>query len=233
MTYCRSNLNVWAIQSNKEEIYKALKYVKKDSVDNILFLNCRSKLEIEGKEIVNKKFDSYFFSEEGDTLILFQKGTMDGLEIQKCLNEAGVKYSIVSFIEKKKLMVDEETGEIINIEEKSEETEEKDFWFARDKFVLNAAINDSLKKGNDECVYITNETASLTLGYVDRSKVKHEIEGRWTRGTLIFEDKIVLLVKQNDERNLDKKDVLKILFNKNIKVHTKKKSKINQSGGIR
>lgn len=233
MTYCRSNLNVWAIQNNKEEIYKALKYVKKDSKDNVLFLNCRSKLEVEGKEIVNKKFDSYFYSEEGDTLILFQKGKIDGLEIQKILNDAGIEYSIVSFQEKKKVSIDEETGEIIKEEETSGETEERDIWFVRDRLVLGAAVNDSLRKGNDECVYITNETASLTLGYVDRSKVKHEIEGRWTRGTIIFNDKIILLVKQNDERNLDKKEVLKVMMSKNVKVRTKKNPKTDQPGGIR
>jgi len=199
----KSNLDVWAIQKDKEETRIALKNVKKDSTGNILYLNCWCKFRIGDKSIKSRLFDSCFYSEESDTLILFSKGQISEEEIENYLKEFGIEYTIIRFR-------NTITGEYTASEWFP------DVWFAREEYVLRDAIDDSLSKYVEDCIYFPNKEASLSLSYRDENDEDQEIEGRFCKGVLNFDDKIVLLISQDDKRNLTRPTVERILKEKEI-----------------
>lgn len=205
----RSNLDIWAIQKNKEEIDVALENVEKEAIGNILYLNCRCWFKIGDQKVENRTFDAMFYSEESDVVILFAKGLVSEKDIVEGLEKKGVKYTTIRFIEQEKEYKDDE--------------EIPDIWFAREKYVLIDAIKDSINKGIKKCQYYSNLESVLSLYYKDNNGDRNEIDGKFFKGCLVFEDKIVLLVNQGYFRNLKEEDVKKILkdykitYSKNIK----------------
>lgn len=198
----KSNLDVWAIQGDKEEMNAAFQNVEKESLGNILYLNCICSFKMDNKKIQSRKFDSCFYSEESDIVILFAKGMVSEEEIETYLNENNIKYTTIRF-----------TEDNIPFENDDKFPE---LWFAREKCVLLDAINDSLKKGNNRCLYNSEVESNLSLCYRDKFGDKWEIEGRFCKGCLYFKDKMVLLINQADFRNLKENDVMKILKDKKI-----------------
>lgn len=206
----KSDLDVWAVQKDKDETKTALKNVKKDSLGNILYLNCHCKFKIGDKKIENRTFDACFYSEESDAVILFARGKISEEEIKKYLEEAGVKYTTIRFIESEdKSYVDDESF--------------PDIWFARERYVLEDALDDSINKGEKECMYFPEMPASLRLNYIADDMEKYEIEGRLCTGLLVFKEKIVLFISQRDPRNLKEKEIRQILKEKGIKVKQQNK----------
>lgn len=205
----KSDLDVWAIQKYKEETLTALGNVKKDSLGNILYLNCHCKFKIGDKKITNRTFDSCFYSEESDTVILFARGLISEEDIVEYLENQGVKYTTIRFIEP---------------EDKSYEDDSSfpEIWFVREKYVLEDAIDDSISKGETKCMYFPEMPASLRLNYIADDMQKYEIEGRLCTGVLVFKEKIVLFVSQRDPRNMKEKDIRKVLKEKGIKVKQQK-----------
>ena len=199
----KSDLDVWAIQNYKDETIKALKNVKKDSKGNILYLNCICKFKIGERKIENRTFDACFYSEESDTVILFARGRITEQEIEKYLQDANVEYTTIRFIENKK--------------EYEDDRDFPEIWFARDRYVLEDAINDSLKKRINCCEYIPNIESFVSLFYRDNDGEKHEIEGRLLKGMLIFNDKVIFPIKQRDYRNMNEDQIRKVLDKKGIK----------------
>lgn len=201
----KSNLDVYAIQYYKEETKTALSKVKKDSPGNILYLNCTCHFTIGGTIITSRIFDSCFYSEESDILILFAKGKISQDEIEKYLNDMGVSYTTIRFNRKE---TDFRDGDVL-----------KEIWFARDKDVLEEAMQDSITKNNLHCYYYPEEVSKLSIGYnsSDDTGKYFQIDGRVCKGTIILKDKIILLVNQNDKRNL-KKDTVMSMLTKKLKV---------------
>ena len=210
-------LDVIIVQS-KSELEKAIEKLKKYSNNNILYMNCESKLKI-GDVLSGKKFNACLRSEDSDTIIFFQAGKIEYEEIEKQLQKADIQYSNIVF----------QNEELENY--KLEENE-KEVWLARDDISFKEAIDDSLSIGNNECVYITDQESNLTIAYKGSEGIRYPFEGRFCRGTIIFEDKIILLIKQGYEKNLSKINVLGILKNRDIKVRIKKQGK-EKTGVIR
>ena len=200
-----SNLDVYAIQENKYETLLALSKVKKDSLGNILYLNCTCYFSIGDTEITSRIFDSCFYSEESDVLILFAKGKITINEIEDFLKRMNVNYTTIAFNRKETDFVDRNTL--------------KEIWFARDKEVLEEAITDSIVKDNGHCFYYPEEVSRLSIGYnsSDDASKYFQIDGRVCKGTIVFKDKIVLVVNQNDKRNLNK-DAVMAMLKKRVKV---------------
>lgn len=212
----KSNLDVWAIQSNKDETRVALEKVKKDSLGNILYLNCWCDFTIGNRTIKNRLFDSCFYSEDSDTVILFAKGKITEEEIENYLEEANVKYTIIRFSEP-------------NEDYYRDDENFPEVWIAREKSVLRDAVDDSVSKGDLNCVYYPNIESNLSLNYRATTDEMFEIEGRTCKGLVVFKDKIVLLVNQRDRRNVVRESsVTKLLINKGMKVQVKSNSSIKR-----
>lgn len=202
----KSNLDVWAIQANKDETRIALKRIKKDSSGNILYLNCWCKFNIGSKTIQNRIFDACFYSEESDTIILFAKDKISEKEIIAYLEEFGISYTVVAF------------EELRSAENYRDDETFPEVWFAREKYVLKDAIDESLTKGIHDCVYYPDIESSIELGYRATTDETFEVEGRFCKGAVVFEDKIVLLINQGDKRNVKReKAVEQLLIKKGIK----------------
>ena len=92
-------LDVWAIQKHPEELYTALKNIKTDQGDLILFTNLNSIFQLNG-QTVGRQFDTelYYIGKDNDAVILLQKdGAASAEDIRNYLEEKGLQYHEVSF----------------------------------------------------------------------------------------------------------------------------------------
>lgn len=190
-----SNLDIWAIQGVKEEINDALENVTSSST-NILFRNCLCTFKIEETDI-NVLFDTMFYAEDSDTLILLMRGgALSSEELISELDKRNIFYNEVNF-------------------DDNDFTYEADYnskaiWFAREKYVLDDALKDSKENGFNKCVYYPNVTGNLSMEYLTSTLDTEKVDGRDFKGLLELEDKLILLVNQNDKRNLDMRGVFQV-----------------------
>ncbi len=190
-----SNLDVWAIQSLKEEIHNALANVTSSST-NILFRNCLCTFKIEDTNM-NILFDTMFYGEDSDTLILLMRnGALTDQELKEELDKRNINYNEVVFDD-----LDFNYQEDKNF---------RDIWFARENYVLIDALQDSKDKGIKKCTYYPNVTGNLEMEYLTSLLSKEKVDGRTTEGLIELEDKIVLLINQDDERNIGMREVFQI-----------------------
>lgn len=210
----KSNLDVWAIQGDKEETRIALERVEKDSLGNILYLNCWCNFNIGNKVIQNRLFDACFYSEESDTVIFFAKQKISEEEIVKYLKEFGIRYTIIRF------------EELRSSEDYRDDEDFPEIWFAREKKVLKDGIDDSLAKGINTCIYYPDIESSVELGYRTTDDEACEVEGRFCKGAVVFDDKIVLLINQGQINNVQReKAVEQLLRKKGIRYEIIKEAK--------
>lgn len=202
-----NNLDVWAVQK-KEELEKAISIIDKDSIGNILYSNCICTFVIGDRVITEKLFDKCFYSEDSDAVIFFSSDKISSEDIEEQLNKHNVNYTIVSFKERKKTIQGDDSF--------------PEVWFARADDVLKEAIDNSVEKSIMDCVYYPEMESRLILGYKTIDNRRSEIEYKMCRGVVYFKDKIILLISQNDNRNVSVEQVKRILKNKGINYEIKK-----------
>lgn len=200
----RSNLDVYAIQNDKEETRIALSGVKRDSLGNILYTNCVCRFKIGDTIVKNIRYDMCFYSEESDVIVFFAKGKISQEEVEAYLDELDIKYTTISFLEDN-TPVEDDDGEL-------------EIWFAREAYVLEDAIDASLEKKLDMCLYYPGEKSTLYVGYKTSEGKFVSIDGRICQGTIVFKDKLVLLISQKDPRNITPTQAMKILEEKGVVV---------------
>lgn len=200
----KSNLDVWAVQNQPEDFETALKNIKQTSRGNILYSNCVTRFCIGNKRIRSKKFDTALVSRGSDALILFMKnGIATADDVREYLNKNKINYHEVTFKEPL-------------VKPSAEKSSVKELWFAREKYVLEDAIADSKKKGNNTCDYYPKVCGFLQLGYLTEADEFVEIEGRKLHGLIEFSDKIVAIIHQNDKRNMNELEVYQTLSDNSI-----------------
>lgn len=195
----QSNLDIWAVQTDPKEVITALDNIKTDN-DIILYTNLVCNFKIGNEDITSRQFDTFLYSEENDILVLLMRGGKASADdIRDYLDNKQLKYNEIVFAPSVKDYEDEYTG--------------PEIWFAREKYVLDDAIADSIEKGSKkECEFYPFLPANLNLGYLTNSKSDNfSVEGRLFRGVIKLEDKIILLVSQNDPRNVTTSEVNEVL----------------------
>ena len=199
-----SNLDVWAIQNVKEEINDALENVTSSST-NILFRNCLCTFKIEETDI-NVLFDTMFYAEESDTLIIVMRdGALTVEELKEELDKKELFYHEVEFDD--------------NDFTYQADYNAKPIWFAREKYVLVDALNDSKANGFNQCIFYPNVEANLSMEYLTSTLNTEKVDGRDFRGLIELEDKLILLINQNDKRNLDMRGVFQATEQIGIRTH--------------
>ena len=193
-------LDLWAIQKYPNELYTALDNIKNDV---IIFKNCICEFTIGKKRIKTRQFDTIIYSEESDTMIMLMRGGKATSEMaEKYLDEHGIDYHIVNLIELPDFKDDEKV---------------KEFWFAREKYVVEDAVKDSVTKGQTTCKYDPDIKSKIIFKYRliegDAPLIKIHF-----RGLIEFDDKYVLPTKSFVQWNLHREDVLKVLEDNNIDV---------------
>ena len=202
----KSNLDVWAIQYFPNELYTALNQIKGGT--NIIYSNCTCNFKIGNEEISTRQFDTFLYNEESDILIMLMRGGKATKEdMIKYLEENNHEYYEVTFIP---------------MEDKYEDGNDiSELWFARERYVLEDALDDSIDKGVQSCEYYPLLNGSLELGYISNSNDSFDIEGRLFQGLIKTDDKIVLIINQKDnidvngkDRNLNYKEILEVINSK-------------------
>lgn len=207
----KSNLDVKAIQYNPEDLYIALNKIDKGM--NYVYSNCAFDFKIGKRKIRNRKFDTFLYNEESDTLIMLMSGGLVN------------KDHIINFLENNNKPIVE-----INFRTKYDDYKVDDnlpeILFSRDKSILEDAIKDSVRKGIQSCEFYPLLSSYFMMGFRNVHGNIEEVDGRVFKGLLKFNDKLVLLVNQKyniDEfgnyRNTNVKTVLLMLKKYNIKTN--------------
>lgn len=186
----KSNLDIWAVQEEKEEIFTALEQIKGGL--SIIYDKVACEMMIGSNNITNRLFDLFLYNEESDTLIMVMKGSKASKEdMIHYLEQHNLKYVEVTFLEED---VDNQ------ISEKKEEVEVPELWFARDAYVLDDALDSSLERNVNSAVIMPNVMGDLSLFYTNIFGHTEVVDGRLFKGLVSLPDKLVLLVNQGDEK---------------------------------
>ena len=199
-----SNLDVWAIQYYPEELLTALTQIKEGM--NIIYSNLTCAFRIGSKDIKTRQFDTILYNEESDILIMLMRGGVAKKEdIIKFLEDNNKPYSEVTF-----------SPSVIEYNDKDSIPE---LWFAREEYVIKDALNDSKIKGINYLEYYPNVIGNINLGYITNSNNSNiSIDGRSIKGLIKLEDKIVLIINQenNKDKNLDFINIISIIRENNM-----------------
>ena len=207
-------LDIWAIQNNPNEIYSALKNITHDVV---IFKNLLCKFKIGNNKISSRIFNNVIYSEGSDTFIMLQQGSEATIEeVEKYLNAHEIDYNIVNFM---------------HVNQTQTSGDNKEFWFARESYVVEDAIKDSVEKGNNSCKYCPSIKSSIIFKYpvlkkiydsdvLNATQLNDEVLLKISfRGLIEFEDKYILPTLSLHQKNLHFKDIMKLLNENNIDVN--------------
>lgn len=217
-----NSLDVWTIQQHPEELYTALKNVKKDTGDLILFTNLECIFELNGEK-VPRSFDTALYYDAGnkeDALILLMKnGAATPDQIRKYLEQENLKYHEVSFAKNLRQDLLSQFG-ILQQEEIQEENM-PEIWFAREEYVLRDALKESIEMGNNTCDYYPLLQGFLSLNYSDNTLLSsYNVDGRKILGVVALEDKMILMINNGkDRRNLSPFQVHKVIEELGVSVN--------------
>ncbi len=90
-------------------------------------------------------------------------------------------------------------------------------WMAREEYVLEDALKDSVENEDINYDYYPYLSANLDLGYLtNKDNDKYSVDGRVFTGALISSNKVILLVSQGIEGNLTTEETISILDKCNI-----------------
>ncbi len=203
-------LDIWAIQNNPEELYTALKNIKTDVV---IFKNVICKFKV-GSKTVKMQYDSLIYSEESDTIILLMRGGEAKIEdAEKYFEDNNIEYDIVNFMD---------------LSEDYAPTKTKEFWFARESYVVEDAVKDSITKGNLSCYYNPDIMGHI---YFDYYYGKNNKQGNLIsiplKGYIEFEDKFILPTHSRKQKNIYVDDIINILKHNRIKYKYVKTESLN------
>lgn len=200
-----SNLDVWAIQGYPEELEIALGNIRTDK-DIILYTNLLCNFVVGNRVMKGREFDTLLYSEDNDLFVLLMRdGQVSADDVRRYLDTRGLRYHEVVFAP----VVRENYSSDVTLPE---------LWFAREKSVLEDAVRDSVQKNvKGTCQFYPRMQVVLQFGYLEnRRSKKVKLDGRVCRGVLAFEDKLILLIFQNDKRNLQASDVQEVLLDYGI-----------------
>ena len=84
----------------------------------------------------------------------------------------------------------------------------KDIFFATEMKNFRYSIEDSKKKGNNSCTYYPAMTGHFTIKYFYDKEKQEQLDDYYVKGILELDDKIILIVKEDEESNLYFKKIL-------------------------
>ena len=198
-------LDIWAIQNNPLEIYSALKNIKSDV---IIYKNVLCKFKIADKNVRYIKYNDVIYSKDSDVVIFLLRSNRQYLEkAEKYFDEHGVDYNIVTLMNTEN-------------ETKIEAKNLPEFWYARDAYVIEDAVSDSVSKGHNNCMFYPAVKSLIRFKYPtikpDASMSSEELFGVNFLGLIKFEDKIILPTYSKNGNNITENEILSILQKYNI-----------------
>ncbi len=194
------DLDIYAIQGDRRDLETVLSNVKVVSDSNILFTNVQCHFTVNNKKINVLNFDTMFYSEANDSLILLLKnGAVSVDEFIQALINRNIPFTEVTL---KSFVNNDNEGTV------------PETWIARDMEVLRLALNDTIvKKGPRYAEYYPDLISKLQFeygyeqGYDD--VLNRHLDGRNFKGVLQLPDKLVLLV---NSPSISREEVYKVLL---------------------
>lgn len=181
----RKVLDIWAIETDPNELYTALAQLKTDVT---IFENVICEFKIGAHVLQNRQFGTVIYSEESDTIILLTRGGKATVaQAEKYLEEHKIDYNKIVFIKDTTPYKDAEC---------------KDYWFARDKYVLDDALDNSLNNGVKDCEYDATIKASITFRYLGKNERKYQLLKIPFKGMLELDDKFILITNSKYNKNI-------------------------------
>ena len=180
------NKKIFAIQDNEETLIHALNKIR-NTKDNILITNCISRLRI-GESKLHVIFDTILYNDEKNILIMIKdSSTVTPDVFREMLDVNNVGYNEIKF--RDYLHFDKpETS--------------KDLFFATDISNFKFCIDESKRKGIDSCTYYPAMTGHFTIKYFYDKEKQEQLDDYYVKGILELDDKIILIVKEDEESNL-------------------------------
>lgn len=193
------NLDIWAIQNNPMEIYSALKNITSDV---IIYKNVMCKFKIASKNVKSLKYSDIIYSKDSDVVVFLMRNNRKFLEkAERYFDKNNIEYNIVEFMDTE--------GKHVQTENMPE------FWFARDAYVLEDAVKESVSMGNYNCMFYPNVQSLIRFKHPtiksDASMGSEDLFGVNFLGLIKFDDKIILPTYSKNENNITATDVLNIL----------------------
>lgn len=196
------NKKIFAIQDNEETLIHALNKIR-NTKDNILITNCISRLRI-GESKLHVIFDTILYNDEKNILIMIKdSSTVTPDVFREMLDANNVGYNEIKF------------REYLHFDKP--ETS-KDLFFATDISNFKFCIDESKRKEIDSCTYYPAMTGHFTIKYFYDKEKQEQLDDYYIKGILELDDKIILIVKENEESNLYFKKILYELENKGMNV---------------
>jgi hypothetical protein len=194
-------LDVYAVQSNPEDIVSALSNVIKEG-SNYLFTNAVCCFKVAGGKIPALDFNTTFYSPANDLLVLFLRTGITNLkQIEQYLNNQHIPYMPIECFPLSTEMPNEGLPEI---------------WIARDISVLSQALDNSIeRKAFNSCNYYTKLDSSLSIEYRFNNPIagmqlntplvtEIKRDSRQFKGLILLQDKLVFLIDDPDEFSVDR-----------------------------
>lgn len=200
-----SNLDVWAVQENGNDVFGALENVTTGV--SIIYSNCDSVMHLGSNLVTSRIFDTILYNEECDILIMIMASSPATKEdMIDYLEKKGLKYVEVTFLAQDTFGGNANTSD--NIPE---------LWFARETSVVSDAVNSSLERNVNSCVIYPNVEGSLSLNYTNNDLAPERVDGRLFDSLIEFPDKVVLLINNKDKNKSDRlNEVIDLLNEKGI-----------------
>ena len=198
----KKNYDIKVLDSEKE-IKEVLSNIT-DKGTNILFSKTLINLKL-GNKSFNIPYDTGFVSNKNELLAILNEKDQDTL--RKALDKKSIKYHEVMF--------KEETFEY------QPPQRNKKIVFVRGIESLKETLKDSKKHGKKECIYYPRLRGKLNLKYYLKDDSKEDLISKEIKGLIEFEDKIVLCVKQDENRNVGYVKALRLFDDLNMIVSIK------------
>ena len=209
-------LDVWVIYRDPEEVLTALKNLleHKDEITKEsplrLYVNCYSTFTVDGKP-VGRHMDTLLVSNQADMALCLSSAryTDEDLGLISATPE-----DVVRFLEKNDIPY-----EVITGQPQMDDIDDPDFpetWLARERYVLEDSIDDSISKGCTDCTVYPETKSKLSMGYYLNNGEYVEIWGLNFNGIVETDNSWTFLINENDERNISIEEAKNILGEKGL-----------------
>ena len=193
-----SNPKIWLIQRDHSKLIKALQSIKKDSCDNYLYTNCISQFNFSDVIMSSKNFNTFFYSHDTNTCIVFMKDSIKEVEFtKKYLNEEGINYHQISFKNEPEDIINRFPNTLHNYERYP-----KEMWVVNGEEDLIQLLEDSLSKQKKKITYYPLIDSNITLKYSNHCDEECEFNKFLFSGVIVTVDKILLIQKNKNNENI-------------------------------
>lgn len=217
-----SQLDVWGIYRDPEHVLDALKIIAEhrneitEEEPLTLFTNCTSSFIIDGKK-VGRYMDTLICSREADTALCLSSARYTDEDLGEI---SATPEDIARFLDKYNIPYQIVTGE--PQKDDIDDPNIPEIWMAREKYVLEDSIKESIQKGCTECVVYPETRAKLSMGYYLKDGSYHEIWGVRFRGLIETDNSWTFLIDESDSRNLSIEQAKEIINERGLEYIEKK-----------